>query len=167
MRLRYGGPGFGGALRKRVVCVPNIYVFHGAADRVEQDLRHLQRVGLADILAVDRTVADEFEVGGERCAYLAGQLAQRCEHVVGLLIGRGDQGTRPGVGPNGLRQAIELVSSSPGDGCGALQEAQKLCGRVSGPFLRVHEKVPNRQHRRHVVEVVQVDLVLEVFPASI
>jgi len=31
----------------------------------------------------------------------------------------------------------------------------------------VHEKVANRQPRRQVVEVVQVDLVLEVFPASI
>src|SRR3712207_9022669 len=38
--------------------------------------------------------------------------------------------------------------------------------RSSGPLLRVHEKVANRQQRRHVVEVVQVDLVLEVFPRS-
>src|SRR3712207_7280366 len=29
------------------------------------------------------------------------------------------------------------------------------------------EKVTNRQHRRHVVEVVQVDLVLKVFPAPV
>src|SRR5215212_224128 len=138
MRLRYGGPGFGGALRERVVRVPNIYVFHGAADRVEQDLRHLWRVWLPNILAVDRTVADEFEVGGERRADLAGQLAQRCEHVASLLIGRGDQRACPGLGLNGPCQAFELISSSSGDGCGALQEAQILCGRASGPFLSVY-----------------------------
>ena len=89
MGLRHAVPRLSGAPREHVSRRSNVYPFHGAANRAEQNLRHLQYVGLADVLAVDGTVADESEVGRERRADFTGQFAQGRENVAGR-IGGGD-----------------------------------------------------------------------------
>ena len=85
MGLRHAVPRLSGAPREHVSRRSNVYPFHGAANRAEQNLRHLQYVGLADVLAVDGTVADESEVGRERRADFTGQFAQGRENVAGRI----------------------------------------------------------------------------------
>ncbi len=164
--LRHSGPNLGSTLRECTVRTPNTYAFDGATDRVEQDLRHLQRVGLANVLTVNDSVADEFEVGRECRGDLVGQSSQGVEHLSGR-IERGNQSACSRIAANGLHQAFELVGRSPGDRRGTLQEALKFRWGASGPFLGVYKEVADRHKRRHVVEVVHVELVLEVFPAPV